>query len=72
MKYFCCPIQIKDSEMTWKNGKRQMKKDHRWAGGGLDDKDGSGLLSREDKEQLFNEHIEQVHAVTTNKLRPEN
>ncbi|XP_075262785.1 transcription elongation regulator 1-like [Convolutriloba macropyga] len=51
---------IKDSEMTWKNGKRQMKKDHRWAGGGLDDKDGSGLLSREDKEQLFNEHIEQL------------
>lgn len=38
--------------MSWREVKRILRKDHRW--------DLADSLSREDKEKLFNEHIEQL------------
>lgn len=41
---------MRNTELTWKEVKRILKKDHRW--------DLADSLSREEKEKLFNEHVE--------------
>lgn len=41
---------VRNTELTWKEVKRILKKDHRW--------DLADSLSREEKEKLFNEHVE--------------
>ncbi|XP_030767326.1 transcription elongation regulator 1-like isoform X2 [Sitophilus oryzae] len=43
---------VRNSDLSWKEVKRILRKDHRW--------DLADSLSREDKEKLFNEHIEQL------------
>ncbi|XP_060524851.1 transcription elongation regulator 1 isoform X2 [Cylas formicarius] len=43
---------VRNSELSWKEVKRILRKDHRW--------DLADSLSREDKEKLFNEHVEQL------------
>ncbi|KAF7285403.1 hypothetical protein GWI33_010656 [Rhynchophorus ferrugineus] len=43
---------VRNSELSWKEVKKILRKDHRW--------DLADSLSREDKEKLFNEHIEQL------------
>ncbi|KAI5741424.1 hypothetical protein M8J76_013512 [Diaphorina citri] len=44
--------QVRNSELTWREAKRQLRKDHRW--------DSADLLDRDEKEKLFNEHIEEL------------
>ena len=55
---------IKDAEMTWKSGRRLLKKDHRWEEDRDRDKEkeqgSSALLSRDDKEELFKQHVQQL------------
>ncbi|KAG5880875.1 hypothetical protein JTB14_038086 [Gonioctena quinquepunctata] len=41
---------VRNSELSWREVKRILRKDHRW--------DLADSLSREDKEKLFNEHVE--------------
>ncbi|KAJ8921975.1 hypothetical protein NQ315_008612 [Exocentrus adspersus] len=43
---------VRNSDLSWREVKRILRKDHRW--------DLADTLSREDKEKLFNEHIEQL------------
>lgn len=47
--------------MTWREAKRQLRKDDRW--------DLADLLEREEKEKLFNEHIEQLSKKKREKFR---
>ena len=41
---------IRSSDVSWSDTRRTLQKDHRWESG--------SLLEREEKEKLFNEHIE--------------
>uniref|UniRef100_A0A8B9KQ58 Transcription elongation regulator 1 n=1 Tax=Astyanax mexicanus TaxID=7994 RepID=A0A8B9KQ58_ASTMX len=41
---------VRSSDATWSDTRRSLRKDHRW--------ETSSLLEREEKERLFNEHIE--------------
>ncbi|XP_072519205.1 transcription elongation regulator 1a isoform X2 [Salminus brasiliensis] len=41
---------VRSSDATWSDTRRSLRKDHRW--------ESSSLLEREEKERLFNEHIE--------------
>ncbi|NP_938171.2 transcription elongation regulator 1a [Danio rerio] len=41
---------VKSSDAAWSDTRRSLRKDHRW--------ESSSLLEREEKERLFNEHIE--------------
>uniref|UniRef100_A0AAR2L013 Transcription elongation regulator 1 n=1 Tax=Pygocentrus nattereri TaxID=42514 RepID=A0AAR2L013_PYGNA len=41
---------VRSSDATWSETRRSLRKDHRW--------ESSSLLEREEKERLFNEHIE--------------
>nr|CAH7754146.1 unnamed protein product [Callosobruchus chinensis] len=43
---------VRNSDLSWREVKRILRKDHRW--------DLADSLTREDKEKLFNEHIEQL------------
>uniref|UniRef100_A0A1B6DZ77 FF domain-containing protein n=2 Tax=Clastoptera arizonana TaxID=38151 RepID=A0A1B6DZ77_9HEMI len=51
---------VRNSELVWKEAKRQLRKDHRWELAELD---------REEKEKLFNEHIEQLSKKKKEKFR---
>lgn len=42
--------QVRSSDASWSETRRSLRKDHRW--------ETSSLLEREEKERLFNEHIE--------------
>jgi len=42
--------QVRSSDATWSDTRRNLRKDHRW--------ESASLLEREDKEKLFNEHVE--------------
>lgn len=42
--------QVRSSDVSWSDTRRTLRKDHRWESG--------SLLEREEKEKLFNEHIE--------------
>ncbi|XP_028668993.1 transcription elongation regulator 1-like isoform X2 [Erpetoichthys calabaricus] len=41
---------VRSSDVSWSDTRRTLRKDHRW--------ESASLLEREDKEKLFNEHIE--------------
>ncbi|CAG08861.1 unnamed protein product, partial [Tetraodon nigroviridis] len=41
---------VRSSDATWSDTRRNLRKDHRW--------ESASLLEREEKEKLFNEHIE--------------
>lgn len=43
-------FQVRSSDVSWSDTRRTLRKDHRWESG--------SLLEREEKEKLFNEHIE--------------
>ncbi|XP_056630036.1 transcription elongation regulator 1 [Diorhabda sublineata] len=43
---------VRNSDLSWREVKRILRKDHRW--------DLADTLSREDKEKLFNDHVEQL------------
>lgn len=45
--FFC---QVRSSDATWSDTRRNLRKDHRW--------ESASLLEREEKEKLFNEHVE--------------
>uniref|UniRef100_A0A8D2NBL2 Transcription elongation regulator 1 n=1 Tax=Zonotrichia albicollis TaxID=44394 RepID=A0A8D2NBL2_ZONAL len=45
-----CLSQVRSSDVSWSDTRRTLRKDHRWESG--------SLLEREEKEKLFNEHIE--------------
>lgn len=42
--------QVRSSDATWSDTRRNLRKDHRW--------ESASLLEREEKEKLFNEHVE--------------
>ena len=42
-------VQVRNGEATWRDTRKQLRKDHRW--------ELASLLEREEKEQLFEEHI---------------
>ena len=54
-------VQVRNSDLSWKEAKRLMKKDSRW---NLVD-----LLEREEKEKYFTQHIEQLTRKKREKLR---
>ncbi|KAL3865336.1 hypothetical protein ACJMK2_006934 [Sinanodonta woodiana] len=43
---------VRNAEATWRDTRKQLRKDHRW--------DVDDLLTREEKEKLFEEHIENL------------
>lgn len=52
---------VRNAELNWREVKRILRKDHRW--------DLVESLSREEKEKLFNEHIEQLLRKKREKFR---
>jgi len=44
---------VRNAEASWRDTRKQLRKDHRW--------DLAELLEREEKEKLFEEHIEELH-----------
>lgn len=47
---FVFALQVRSSDATWSDTRRNLRKDHRW--------ESASLLEREEKEKLFNEHVE--------------
>lgn len=47
---FAFALQVRSSDATWSDTRRNLRKDHRW--------ESASLLEREEKEKLFNEHVE--------------
>ena len=43
-------MQVRSSDAAWSDTRRNLRKDHRW--------ESASLLEREEKEKLFNEHVE--------------
>ncbi|XP_046625933.1 transcription elongation regulator 1 isoform X1 [Neodiprion virginianus] len=52
---------VRNGDLAWREAKRQLRKDHRW--------DLAESLEREEKERLFNEHIEQLGRKKRDKFR---
>lgn len=52
---------MRNGDLAWRETKRQLRKDHRW--------DLADTLDREEKERLFNEHIEQLGRKKRDKFR---
>ncbi|PNF26329.1 hypothetical protein B7P43_G02672 [Cryptotermes secundus] len=52
---------VRNAELAWREAKRQLRKDHRW--------ELAELLDREEKEKLFNQHIEQLAKKKKEKFR---
>ncbi|XP_070595473.1 transcription elongation regulator 1 isoform X3 [Erythrolamprus reginae] len=54
VRFLCVEAHLSDmvrsSDVSWSDTRRTLRKDHRWESG--------SLLEREEKEKLFNEHIE--------------
>lgn len=50
LKRNTCLSQVRSSDATWSDTRRNLRKDHRW--------ESASLLEREEKEKLFNEHVE--------------
>lgn len=47
---FCVRTQVKSTDATWSETRRNLRKDHRW--------ESASLLERHEKEKLFEEHVE--------------
>lgn len=43
-------LQVRSTDVSWAETRRNLRKDHRW--------ESASLLERDDKEKLFNEHVE--------------
>ena len=43
-------VQVRNCESSWRDTRKQLRKDHRW--------DLADLIDREEKEKLFEEHID--------------
>lgn len=56
-----CNLQVRNGDLAWREAKRQLRKDHRW--------ELAESLDREEKERLFNEHIEQLGRKKRDKFR---
>lgn len=54
-------LQVRNGDLAWREAKRQLRKDHRW--------ELAESLDREEKERLFNEHIEQLSRKKRDKFR---
>lgn len=54
-------FQVRNGDLAWREAKRQLRKDHRW--------ELAESLDREEKERLFNEHIEQLGRKKRDKFR---
>lgn len=52
---------MRNGDLAWREAKRQLRKDHRW--------ELAESLDREEKERLFNEHIEQLGRKKRDKFR---
>lgn len=52
---------VRNPDLSWREVKRILRKDHRW--------DLDNTLNREDKEKLFNEHIEHLLRKKREKFR---
>lgn len=52
---------MRNGDLAWREAKRQLRKDHRW--------ELAESLDREEKERLFNEHIEQLSRKKRDKFR---
>ncbi|KAL1115966.1 hypothetical protein AAG570_005461 [Ranatra chinensis] len=52
---------VRNCELSWREAKRQLRKDHRW--------ELAELLDRDEKEKLFNAHIEQLAMKKKDKFR---
>lgn len=52
---------VRNGDLAWREAKRQLRKDHRW--------ELAESLDREEKERLFNEHIEQLSRKKRDKFR---
>ncbi|XP_015109979.1 transcription elongation regulator 1 isoform X1 [Diachasma alloeum] len=52
---------VRNGDLAWREAKRQLRKDHRW--------ELAESLDREEKERLFNEHIEQLGRKKRDKFR---
>lgn len=52
---------MRNGDLAWREAKRQLRKDHRW--------ELVESLDREEKEKLFNEHIEQLVRKKRDKFR---
>lgn len=52
---------VRNADLTWKEVKKSLKKDHRY--------DLVEMLTREEKERLFDEHIEQLAKKKRDKFR---
>lgn len=46
-------LKVRSCDTTWHEGKKQLRKDHRW--------DLAELVDRNKKEELFNEHVKQLY-----------
>ena len=45
-------LQVRNSEASWRDTRKQLRKDHRW--------ELASLLEREEKEKLFEVHLENL------------
>ncbi|KAG8237630.1 hypothetical protein J437_LFUL017399 [Ladona fulva] len=52
---------VRNADLAWREAKRQLRKDHRW--------ESAELLERDEKEKLFNQHIEQLSKRKKEKFR---
>lgn len=52
---------VRNADLTWKEVKKQLRKDHRW--------ELVEQLEREDRERLFNDHIDQLSKKKRDKFR---
>lgn len=54
-------FQVRSTDYTWKEAKKSLKKDSRW--------ESAGALEREEKEKLFNSHVENLTKRKREKFR---
>lgn len=52
---------VRNADLTWKEVKKQLRKDHRW--------ESVEQLDRDDRERLFNDHIDQLALKKRDKFR---
>lgn len=58
---FFVVFQVRSTDYTWKEAKKSLKKDSRW--------ESAGALEREEKEKLFNSHVENLTKRKREKFR---
>lgn len=63
MRHFSalCNDLVRNADLTWKEAKKQLRKDHRW--------ESVEQLDRDDRERIFNDHIIQLGNKKRDKFR---